>query len=148
MKLKDKVCIITGSRQGLGYDIAKEFLKNGARVVLNGRKQELIDQSVSELSREFPERVIGIQADITSKDECNKLADKTIERWGRIDVLVNNATESAIGPSIEISEEGWHKTMDTNVTGSFYCAQAVAAKSMFSQKSGNIIMITSIQEPL
>lgn len=144
MKLKDKVCIITGSRQGLGYDIAKEFLKNGAKVVLNGRRQELIDRAVSELDREFPKRVIGIQADVTKKGDCNKLADKTIEYWGRIDVLVNNATESAIGPSIEISEDDWRKTIDTNVTGSFYCAQAVAAKSMLPQKSGNIIMVTSM----
>lgn len=145
MKLKNKVCIITGSRQGLGYDIAIEFLKNGARVVLNGRDQEKLIDSVKNLTKLYgEENVIGIQADITKKQDCVNLADKTIGKWGRIDVLVNNATESAIGPSVEITEEGWHKTIDTNVTGSFYCAQAVAEKSMIPNRSGNIIMITSM----
>jgi len=143
-KLKEKVALITGSRQGLGYAIAKAFLNEGAMVVINGRNQKEVDVAVGQLVREGFENVMGIEADVRNQSECFFMVEKIINKWGRVDILVNNATDSIVLNSEDVLPVDWDKTIHTNLSGSFYCSQAVAKLSMLGNKAGSIIMISSI----
>jgi NAD(P)-dependent dehydrogenase (short-subunit alcohol dehydrogenase family) len=143
-KLKDKVALITGSRQGLGYSIARAFLEEGAKVVINGRSQKTIDETVEALKKEGIENVIGIEADVTDQKACFDMVKKVIEKWGKVDILVNNATDAIVMNSEDVASEDWNRTINTNMSGSFYCSQAVAKLSMIENKSGSIIMISSV----
>lgn len=143
-KLKEKVALITGSRQGLGYAVAKAFLSEGARVVINGRNQKEVDVAVDQLVREGFKDVIGIEADVRNQSECFSMVEKIIDKWGRVDILVNNATDSIVLNSEDVLPADWDKVIHTNLSGSFYCSQAVAKLSMLGNKAGSIIMISSI----
>jgi NAD(P)-dependent dehydrogenase (short-subunit alcohol dehydrogenase family) len=143
-KLKNKVALITGSRQGLGYAIAQEFLKEGAKVVINGRSQKEIEPVIEDLKKKGIEDVMGIEADIRNQEACFKMVKKIVDEWGGVDVLVNNATDAIVMNSEDVKPEDWDRTIHTNLSGSFYCSQAVAKLSMLKNKSGSIIMISSV----
>lgn len=143
-KLKNKIAIITGSRQGLGYAIALEFLKEGAKVVINGREQKKIDEAVADIKEQGLDNVVGIEADVRNRKECFGMVEKVVSMWGRVDILVNNATDAIVMNSEDVNPEDWERTIHTNLSGSFYCSQAVAKLSMLENKSGSIIMISSV----
>jgi NAD(P)-dependent dehydrogenase (short-subunit alcohol dehydrogenase family) len=86
---------------------------------------------------------MAVKCDVSKKEEVEEMVRKTIEKWGRVDVLVNNAAISQFKPFLEMTEEDWDRTMDINLKGYFLCAQAVS-KEMVKQKSGVIINIASI----
>ncbi|MFF2445575.1 SDR family NAD(P)-dependent oxidoreductase [Neobacillus sp. NPDC058068] len=141
MRLKDKVCIVTGSSMGIGEAIAERFAQEGAKVVVNSRSQERADKTTAAL-KEKGYDVYAIAADMSNKQSVVALMDKTVEKYGRIDVVVNNAGVNRIGPSIELSEEDWRTVIDTNLTGTFFGCQE-AAKYM-QGNGGSIINITSV----
>lgn len=143
-KLKNKVAIITGSRQGLGQAIARAFLEEGAKVVINGRKQQEIDKTIHQLKGEGMKNVIGIEADIRDQAACFSMVKKVIDKWGKVDILVNNATDSIVMNSEDVASADWDRIIHTNLSGSFYCSQAVAKLSMLKHKTGSIIMISSV----
>jgi len=143
-KLQDKVALITGSRQGLGYAIAREFIHEGAKVVINGRSQEALDEVVRILKAEGAKDVMGIQADVKDREACFRMVERIVDRWGAVDILVNNATDAIVMNSEEVLPEDWRRTIDTNMSGSFFCSQAVAKLSMIGRKRGSIIMISSV----
>ncbi|WP_251551123.1 SDR family NAD(P)-dependent oxidoreductase [Neobacillus muris] len=141
MRLKDKVCIVTGSSMGIGEAIAERFVQEGAKVVVNSRSQERADK-VAAVLRNKGYDVSGIGADMSNKQSVIELMEKTVENYGKIDVLVNNAGVNRIGPSMELSEDDWRTVLDTNLTGTFFGAQE-AAKYM-QGNGGSIINITSV----
>jgi len=141
LRLKDKVCIVTGSSMGIGEAIAERFAEEGAKVVVNSRSQERADKTAASL-KEKGYDVFAIAADMSNKQSVVTLMKKTIEKYGRIDVVVNNAGVNRIGPSIELSEEDWRTVIDTNLTGTFFGCQE-AAKYM-QGNGGSIINITSV----
>jgi NAD(P)-dependent dehydrogenase (short-subunit alcohol dehydrogenase family) len=144
-KLKNKVALITGSHQGLGYAIAKSFLEEGARVVINGRNNEAIEKTVKLLKEDWGDDVvIGFQADIRDQKACFYMVEQIINKWGFVEILVNNATDAIVMNSEDVSSEDWDKTINTNMSGSFYCSQAVAKLSMIKRKTGSIIMVSSV----
>jgi len=141
LRLKEKVCIVTGASMGIGEAIAERFAQEGAKVVVNSRSQERADKTISVL-KEKGYDVYAIAADMSNKQSVVKLMEKTVEKFGGIDVLVNNAGVNRIGPSIELSEEDWRTVLDTNLTGTFFGCQE-AAKYM-QGNGGSIINITSV----
>lgn len=143
MRLHNKVAVITGSRQGLGFEIAKRFLEEGSAVVLNGRNQNLIDESVSTLHRSGYKKVVGIEADISKRANTFRLLEMAVKRFGKVDILVNNAVDSEFGDSEKISEERWLDVINVNLSGAFYCSQAAMELSM-KNHGGSIINITSM----
>ncbi|WP_218970563.1 SDR family NAD(P)-dependent oxidoreductase [Alkalihalobacterium alkalinitrilicum] len=142
MRLKDKVCIITGSSMGIGETVAERFAEEGAKVVVNSRSQERADIVAAKL-KEKGYDVIAIACDMANKKDVERLMTKTVEVFGKIDVLVNNAGVNRIAPSMELSEEDWRAVIDTNLTGVFFGAQE-AAKFMEKNGGGSIVNITSI----
>ena len=142
MKLKNKVAIVTGSSRGIGKAIALAFAREGANVVVNYVRSEDEAKEVVKGIEALNSTGIAIKADISESKDVENMVNKVIEKFGRIDVLVNNA---GIGAHLLKGSdiEKWDKIMDVNLKGVFLCSQAVA-KVMLKQKSGNIINISSI----
>jgi NAD(P)-dependent dehydrogenase (short-subunit alcohol dehydrogenase family) len=149
MKLSDKVALVTGSARGLGFEIVRAFAGEGARVAICDLAQSDADQAVAKLGLAAA-RVVGIKADVTSERDVNDLFCRTIEKFTRLDVLVNNAGFAwpRGGPvNLELADtplDVWRKILDTNLNGTFLCSRE-ALKIMRPQRSGAIINISSPQ---
>ena len=144
MLLEGKVAIVTGGSRGIGYAIVKEYLKQGAKVVLCASRQETADKAVAELKAENAEwNVKGIWPNLTNYDEVKAAFDAVAAEFGKIDVLVNNAGVSAREPFTSYTTEMFEKTMDLNLTAVFNCCRAVV-DGMKEQGSGVILNTSSM----
>src|SRR6266850_3296314 len=149
MKLSDKVALVTGSARGLGWEIVRAFAEEGARVAICDLTQSDADQAVAKLGLPAA-RVVGIKADVTSERDVNDLFCRTLEKFTRLDVLVNNAGFAwpRGGPvNLEVAETPlnvWLKILDTNLNGTFLCSRE-ALKIMRPQGHGTIMNISSPQ---
>ena len=140
--LTGRVAIVTGGSIGLGRQIAEGLGEMGARLVLCARKHERCQQAAEELGQ------LGIKAsalacDVKHPVSIQRLIDDTLSQYGRIDVLVNNAGISWGARAEDMSLEDWNKVIETNLTGTFLCAQAVG-KVMIRQGRGKIVNIASV----
>ncbi len=140
--LKDKIVIVTGSAGGIGKAIATTFSNNGAKVIVSDVQEELGKQTAAELNAEY------IGCDVSNIDQVNSLIDATVEKYGRLDVMVNNAGINSGRKEDRVTAdkypvETWHKIIDVDLNGTFYCCQR-AAQIMIQQKSGSIINLSSI----
>ncbi len=144
-KLQDRVALVTGSAQGMGYTIARCLLEEGARVLINDVNQETIDRAVAELDKEFPGRVKGRKADVTNKAEVQAMIDDLCREWGTIDILVNNAGGSLHTPYKleEIEEKHWDLVLNVNLKGAFFTCQA-AIPYMVKAGKGAIINMSAL----
>lgn len=140
--LTGKVAIVTGGGRGLGQQIAEGFAEAGANVVVCSRKLEAC-QEVSEQLKQTGVESFALKCDITNPEDVQKVVDQTIEKFGRIDILVNNSGASWGAPVEEMPLEAWNKVMNTNVTGTFLMSQAVG-RVMLKQQYGKIINIASV----
>jgi len=145
MSAANKVAVVTGAGSGIGRASAIALLKAGYAVTLTGRRQDALDESIS-LSGVDSARALAVPADIGRPDQVAKVFSQTMSRFGRVDVLFNNAGQNAPGVLFEdLSYEKWQAVVDTNLTGSFLCAQA-AFRIMKDQtpRGGRIINNGSI----
>ncbi len=143
MKLKDKVSIITGATKGIGLACAEEFAKEGSRVVLTGRTESLGEEAAERIRAEGGDAIF-VRGDISQNDQIQNLVQKTVEHYGRIDVVVNNAGVNHSANFFDISEEDWDWVMSVDLKGTFLLSQA-AAKVMVDQGiQGVIINMSSV----
>ncbi|WP_409292836.1 SDR family oxidoreductase [Peribacillus sp. SCS-37] len=140
--LTGKVAIVTGGGRGLGRQIAEGFAEAGANVVVCSRK-EAACQETAEYLKSLGVESFALKCDITNPEEVQNVVDRTKERFGRIDILVNNSGASWGAPVEEMPLEAWQKVINTNVTGTFLMSQS-AGRVMLEQKSGKIINIASV----
>lgn len=142
--LKGKVAVVTGGTRGIGYAVVKKYLENGAKVVLFGSKQETADKAVASLKEENPSwEVEGMAPCLTDAAAVAKTLETVKEKYGRIDVLVNNAGISQSTKLYDYTPEEFDKIMDLNVKAIFYAVQP-AAKIMKEQGGGCIINTSSM----
>ncbi len=134
-----KVYFITGCSTGLGRSFAEYFLKANQKVVVTARNIS----TIANFERDYPTTALTLELDVTNEISTETAVKSTIERFGRIDVLINNAGYSQIGPLEEISKEKIHEQMDTNFFGVINVTQRVLP-IMRQQKSGHIIQISSV----
>ncbi|HXQ25784.1 MAG TPA: SDR family oxidoreductase [Candidatus Acidoferrales bacterium] len=138
--LKDKVAVVTGASRGIGRAIVEVFVREGAQVVICGRKQETLDQ----VAREVGPSVKPIACHVGRLDQVESMIGRTIGEFGRIDILVNNAgTNMAHGPCLEMDDAQFDKMVETNVKSAFRFVKLVAP-AMCARGSGSIINITSV----
>jgi len=142
MRLKDKVAIITGAGRGIGQATAVKFAREGARVVVCDLTPEWIDQTVA-LCREAGAEAIGCVADVRDLKSLQAMVKTTLEQWGRVDCLVNNAGIVMDAQLKNMSEEQFDRVLDINLKGVFNCTKAVVDK-MLEQQSGVILNASSI----
>ena len=138
-----KVVVVTGGTRGIGYTIVETFLKNGAKVALAGSRQETVDEALAKLAKDgLADNVMGIAPDLTDPDAVKAAFDQVVERFGKLDVLCNNAGISSRTSLVDYTLDEFEKVMALNVTAVFVCSQA-AARIMIEQGEGGAIVNTS-----
>ncbi|MBP7341915.1 MAG: 3-oxoacyl-ACP reductase FabG [Smithellaceae bacterium] len=142
MKLKNKVAIITGASKGIGKAIAVRFAREGASVVVASRSLDALEKVAQEIKSAGGE-ASAITVNVRNAESINELVQKTVDRYGRLDLLVNNAGVTMGSPSEDLSPEDWRAAMETDLFGVFFACQA-AARIMIPQGGGNIINISSV----
>ncbi len=138
--LESKVAMITGASQGLGRALALAYAKEGAQVVINARSEESI-RPVAEEAESFGAEVLALAADVSKSADVEKLVGAAVERFGRIDVLVNNA--GLLGPRVaivEYPEDEWRRVIDANLTGPFLVSKAAIPHM---PEGGSIVNVVS-----
>lgn len=142
LNLKDKVVIVTGASRGIGKAIALAFAAEGARLAICARTPETLEEAAGEMRAKGAE-VLAQTADVARSDQVEALVKATLERYGRIDVLVNNVGGSRKTPTLEISDQEWHEILDLNAITAARVSRFVIPP-MKKQGGGVIIMISSI----
>jgi 3-oxoacyl-[acyl-carrier protein] reductase len=141
--LKEKSCIVTGATRGIGRAIAKTLLEQGAHVVICGRSAGSVSQTVASLHAETGGKVAGKAADVTDHEQVAALFSFADERFGGLDVLVNNAGVGVFSAISDLSIQDWRYTIETNLYGVFYCTRE--ALSRFGTRGGgHIVNINSL----
>ncbi len=140
--LKDKIAIVTGGGGGIGGAIAQRFTRDGAKVVVADIDPQSAKTCAQEITRNGGE-ALPIATDVTNKKSVQQMIQGTLERWGRIDILVNVAGGALIKPVIEVAETEWDHVINMNLKSVFLCSQAVVPL-MSKQKYGKIVSISSI----
>ena len=142
MRLEGQVAIVTGAGQGIGRAIALTLAKEGAAVVVNDIDLERAKKVADEI-KSLGGQAQPIKADVSNREEVNRLVEKTLDNFKKIDILVNNAGTAKLTPTMELTEAEWDSTIDINLKGQFLCSQAVA-KHMIKQRRGKIVNIASL----
>lgn len=139
MNFENKTVIVTGSARGIGRTIAEYFARHNANVVISDIDQEAVDKVVAEIGS----KALGIKADVLNLEEVENLFAKTVEKFGSIDIVVNNAGVTRDNLLVRLSEKDWDMVVDINLKGAFFVTKT-AAKIMMKQRSGKIVNISSV----
>ena len=140
-----KVVIVTGAAQGMGLGIAKHFLEKKNKVIISDNNKEALSKEYENLIDQYDkDNLSQFNLDITNSSSCNSLADHTIDKWSKIDVLINCAGIAAGNELVEkMSDDVWQKAIDVNLTGTFYICRSVI-QYMKKNNFGRIVNISSM----
>jgi NAD(P)-dependent dehydrogenase (short-subunit alcohol dehydrogenase family) len=136
--MTNKICLVTGATRGIGRAIAKMLLDEGAEVAICGRDQSGVDRAVAELHAETHGKVAGKAADVRNHEDIAGLFQFIDTHFGGLDVLVNNAGVGIFGSVSDLSVEDWQRTLETNLSGVFYCCRAAFPR--FQKRGGGYIV--------
>jgi 3-oxoacyl-[acyl-carrier protein] reductase len=139
----NRVIIVTGASRGLGSMIARRFGVAGARVVVNYHERHQDALAVVDSITKQGGAALALQADVRQGAMVDAMLDVVVERWGKVDVLVNNAGITGDGLAVRMSEQDWDDVISTNLTGPFHCIRAVS-RAMMRQRTGHIISLASL----
>ena len=139
--LSGRVAIVTGSGRGLGAAIARGLAGVGATVMLCSRTRAEVERGAEEIVKAGG-KAAAMVVDTRNRASCQAMVDQTVAKFGRLDVLVNNAGIDVIGPAEDVTDEGWDEVMSTNLKGYFLCSQ-LAARQMLKQGTGGSIINNS-----
>ena len=146
MRFEGKVAIITGSGTGIGRDMAIAFAREGAHVTVAARRKELLEETASLAEQPGGERPFVVPTDITSEAQVDSMVDRTVERYGRVDFMINNAAYAKGRdrvPTVELEQDVFQKVVDVKVLGTFLCSKAVANVLIDQKRGGKIINVSS-----
>ena len=140
--LEDRVFVVTGGSRGIGLEIARELVNQGAKVAICGRKEGTLDAALASING--GDRVIASSAHIAKEEDVEKMFNTVLTKFSRVDVLINNVGMNLLTPSVAETELAtWQKIMDTNLNGTFLCSRK-AARIMQKQNKGKIVNVSSI----
>jgi 3-oxoacyl-[acyl-carrier protein] reductase len=135
--ISGQTAIVTGASKGIGKAIAERFVDEGANVVVNSRSQERADEAAANIASDGS--AVGIAADMSDYDEVKGLVDGAVEKFGSVDIMVNNAGITNIGPAEELTPEEWREVIDVDLNGVFFGSQ-VAGQQMIEQGDSSAIL--------
>ena len=136
--------IVTGGGSGIGYGIARGFARQGARVAIAGRTLDRLAHSAGAIEEECGSPVLAVEADVATPSDCERIVAATVERFGEVDVLINNAAYFALLPLIDADAAGVSRFLDINVAGPLQCARAFAKWAIEHGRRGAIVNVSSI----
>src|SRR5512134_1194263 len=142
LDLKGRVIVVTGGATGLGLQMATGLAEAGSNVVICSRKLENCEQAAQAIEK-LGVKALAAACDVTKPDQVEALKDATLTKFGRVDVLVNNAGRAWVAPAEEMPLDRWQQVMDLNVTAPFICSQ-IFGREMIKAQKGSIINIASI----
>ncbi len=151
-RLQGQTAIVTGSSSGLGQGIAIEMGKEGANVCINYYSDEEGANTTLKAVEEAGGQGFTIQADVSDPDDVEKMFQETIDAFGTLDILMNNAGIQKDAPFLEMTHEDWQRVVNVNLSGQFYCAQAAAKEFVrrgmtdYSKALGKIICMSSVHD--
>lgn len=148
MKLLDKVALVTGSSHGIGRGIAVRLAREGADLIINGRKEDADARETLQQVRAEGRRACFIAADVGEPANCHRLIEQAIESMGRLDILVNNAGVQKHAAFLDASEADYDQVLNVNLRGPFFLSQAFARHLRDSGRGGRIINNSSVHEEL
>ena len=142
MRLKNKVAIVTGSRRGIGKGIALCLAKEGCKIVVSDYVEDSEGKKTTEEIKKISDAIF-VKADVSKENDMKNLVDKAVKKFGKLDIMVNNAGIVSFGTADTITEKDWDKVINVNLKGAFFGTK-YAAKQMLKQGKGRIINISSI----
>ena len=143
MKLENKVCIVTGASSGIGLEVALAFAREGAKVVVGARRVERLEKLVED-NKDLPGEIFAVALDVSKQVDIDNIVDKTVEKYGRVDVLVNNAgILDAYKSPVSVTDEIWKQMFEVNVDSVMRATRKVLPL-MREQKSGVILNTASV----
>jgi NAD(P)-dependent dehydrogenase (short-subunit alcohol dehydrogenase family) len=140
--LNGRVAIITGGGTGIGFGIASEYARLGAKLVLASRNEKHLEPSAQALAAKGAE-VIAVRADVREPEDVDRMVQAAVARFGTIDILVNNAAGNFICRAEKLSPHGWNAVVNIVLNGTFYCSRAVGLHMIESGRGGNILNIVA-----
>src|SRR5580692_5487810 len=140
--LKGRVALITGGSRGLGLQMGEALGEMGAKLAITARKRDELDAAVAHLAKQNIEAV-PFACDLGDAKAAAPMVDAVLERFGNVDILINNAGATWGAPTVDHPLEAWNKVLNLNLTGAFLVTQAVGKLSMIPRKKGRIINIAS-----
>ena len=141
--LDGKTAVVTGSSSGIGRAIAERFADDGANVVINSRSADRARAVADEIESDSG-TAVGVEADISDREAVQGLVDEAVDAFGSLDVMVNNAGNTVIKPTEEITVEDWQHVIDVTLTGTFYGAQAAGTRMIEQGTGGHIVNVSSM----
>ena len=147
MKLKDKVAIITGTTKGIGRSTAIEFAKEGAKVVGCGRTVSLGEELVEEIEAQGGDAIF-VECDVSSRADVRRLVQETVDTYGTVDIVVNNAGVNHSADFFDITDEDWDWVMAVDLKGTFMLSQEAARVMVDQGKGGAIVNVSSVMAVL
>jgi gluconate 5-dehydrogenase len=142
-EIEGQTAIVTVASSGLGVCFAEALAECGVNLVIAARRNEKLVKVAEDLTREYGVKVVPVQTDVAQEDQVIKMVKTAVDRFGSLQIIVNNAGIGALNPSADMPLEEWKKVIDVNLTGVFLCART-AAREMIKNKYGKIVNIASI----
>ncbi len=139
---RDKVALVTGSSRGIGFATAKMLLDAGAKVMINGVDEARLEAAAKSLGK-YRGNVIAHRADLKSRAEIEGMFKALIDRWGGIDMLVNNAADRPVVKVVDMTDDVWDRNMDTKLKGAYICSQLAARQMIKQGRGGKIVCVSS-----
>ncbi|NKB69227.1 MAG: glucose 1-dehydrogenase [Candidatus Latescibacteria bacterium] len=143
LDLTGQVTLITGASRGIGRAMAQLFGQAGSHLALMARSQEALQQTANEIDRDIPGTALALPTDVADETQVESAVQKTLDTFGRIDILINNAGLIALSGQGRIDLDEWRALIDANLTGTFICCRAVMP-IMEKQQGGRIVNISSV----
>ncbi|KGX88811.1 2,4-dienoyl-CoA reductase [Pontibacillus litoralis] len=141
--MEKEVVIVTGGSSGMGKYMAKKFVQEGAKVVITGRNAERLATAKEEIAQGQHDQVLTVEMDVRKIEDVQRMVEQTVDYFGRIDHLVNNAAGNFICPADKMSVNGWNSVIDIVLNGTFYCSKEVGDYWILNGIKGNILNIVA-----
>jgi len=142
--LTGQVALVTGCSTGLGVQMAKALANQGAKIVAVARRKEMIEAVAKEIADTYKVEAIAMPCDITDTERVNSMVDEVMAKFGRIDIVINNAGTGAVAPAEDITDDQFNGELNVDLGGTFKVSRAVAKKAMIPAKYGRVINIASM----
>ena len=147
--LEGRIAIVNGASQGIGFAIARTLVEEGARVVATARRAPALEDAVGGIAAETRGEVVAVQGDVRRAEDCLRIVDETVGRFGGVDILVNNDGAPPLGSFTDFDDHAWSRAVDQNLMSVVRCIRA-AAPHMKARGAGSVVNITALSaiEPI